>query len=134
MKFVLCTFLTLFSFVFSSTVLASEHGGGGGGGTYKELAPPFVVNLPDVRQSRFLQVAVAVSSPDEAVLHAVEAHAPLLRNNLIMLFTGQTKDVVTTREGREKLRADAEEVVNKALKEVGSHPIEALYFTSLVVQ
>jgi len=134
MRNILYTLLTLLSFFFSPTIFASDHGGGGGGGTYKEIVPPFIVNLPDARQSRFMQISVAAYSPNEEVLHAIETHSPLLRNNLIMLFTGQSKDVVITREGREKLRADAEEVINKALKGVGSPPIEALYFTSFVIQ
>ncbi|CAK0762539.1 flagellar FliL protein [Gammaproteobacteria bacterium] len=142
MKIILSIFFTLFAFFFSSTVFSSgggAHGGGAGAeggpaGNYKEITPPIVVNLPDPRQSRFMQISIAVSSPKPEVLAAMEAHHPLIRNNLIMLFASQEKEVVKTREGREKLRADAEEVVNKALKEVGSEPIEALYFTGLVVQ
>ncbi|CAK0781103.1 flagellar FliL protein [Gammaproteobacteria bacterium] len=133
MRTALYTLLTLFAFAFSNPAVSSGHGGGGGG-NYKEMAPPFVVNLPDPRQTHFMQVSVAVSAANEETLHAVEIHSPLLRNNLIMLFTSQSKEVVNSREGREKLRADAEEVVNKALKEVGVPPVDALYFTSLVVQ
>jgi len=126
--------LSAIIFAFSPSAFSSGGGGGGGTGNYKEISPPFVVNLADTRQSRLMQVTVAVESPDEEVRKAIDTHAPLIRNNLIMLFAAQSKDVVKTKEGREKLRMDAQEVVNKALKDVGVSPVDALYFTGLVVQ
>ncbi len=130
--YVLCI---LCAYAVSPMVLGESEGhGGGAGGNYKEITPPFVVNLPDPHQTRFMQVTVALSAKNEEALKAIDTHMPLLRNNLIMLFTSQEQDVIKTREGREKLRADAQEVVNKALKQVDAPPIDALYFTSLVVQ
>ncbi len=128
----------LLSLTLGASAYASSGGGGGGGSkgssNYQEIKPPFVVNLPDSRQLHFMQIAVAVSAKSEEALKALELHMPLIRNNLIMLFSGQSKEIVNTREGREKLRADAEDTVRKSLLEVGAPSIDALYFTSLVVQ
>ncbi len=136
MKTVLYAFFFLASVAFAPAVFSNEHEheGGGAEGTYKEMAPPFVVNLPDPHQTHFMQIQVAVSASNPVTLNAMDVHAPLLRNNLILLFTSQDRDVIKTKEGRNKLRLDAQIVVNKALKQVGVPPVDALYFTSLVVQ
>lgn len=133
MKVTLYTLMTLFVCFFSTTALSKDPEKGAGS-NYKEITPAFLVNLPDSRQVRIMQINIAVESSNPDVLAAIDTHEPLIRNNLIMLFAAQTKEVVRTREGREKLRADAEEVINKALKEVSALPIDALYFTGLVVQ
>ncbi|CAK0748508.1 flagellar FliL protein [Gammaproteobacteria bacterium] len=138
MKKVVPIFLAFVGLIFSHGTIASGDGGGGKGGgangNYLEITPPFVVNMPDSKRSRFMQVTVAVSAKNEETLKGISVHAPLIRNNLILLFTNQTADVATSREVREKLRKDAEETINKALKEVGLAPIDALYFTNLVIQ
>jgi len=138
MKKVVHVFFAFFGLILSQGAIASGHGGGGEGGpggNYLEITPPFVVNMPDAKRSRFMQVTVAVSAKKkEETLKGISVHAPLIRNNLILLFTNQSADVATSREVREKLRKDAEETINKALKEVGLAPIDALYFTNLVIQ
>jgi flagellar FliL protein len=65
----------------------------------------------------------------------VKRHMPVIRNNLVMLFSSQTRQSIATREGKEKIRADAQSEVQKILTDrTGKPVIEQLYFTSFVMQ
>ena len=103
---------------------------------YLPLDPPFVVNFEDNKtQIRFLQIAVEVMSRDATVLEAVKLHMPAIRNNLVILFSSQDAAAVSTREGKEQLRAATLSEINKILKkETGEAGLEAVYFTSFVMQ
>lgn len=103
--------------------------------TYLDFEQPFVVNFMDGEQMRYLQVSVAVMSHDATMAEVVKRHMPLIRNNLVMLFSSQSREQIMTREGKEKIRADAQAEVQKILKEQTGKPvIEALYLTSFVMQ
>ena len=53
-----------------------------------------------------------------------------------MLFSNQTHETIATREGKDQLRAQALEVVAKAIEAEGGtgKNVEQLYFTSFVMQ
>ncbi|NOX76113.1 MAG: hypothetical protein GXP17_05760 [Gammaproteobacteria bacterium] len=102
---------------------------------YLPLDPAFVVNFASQGKARFLQITVEVMTRDAAVPESVELHAPVIRNNLMLLFSSQTYDSVSTLEGKETLREEALEVVQQILEEETGDPgIEAVYFTSFVMQ
>ncbi len=102
---------------------------------YLSLEPPFVVNAEGQGSTHYLQVSMDVMARDPAVIEAVKKHMPVIRNNLIMLLSSQNQTVVATREGKEKLRADALAEIQKVLKEQTGEPgIEAVYFTIFVMQ
>jgi flagellar FliL protein len=103
---------------------------------YVGLDPPFVVNFDADQAVRFLQITVQVMSRDPATVEELKANDPMVRNDLLMLFGNQKYDVLSTRTGKEKLRADALTAVRKIIGGVGGKPehIEAVYFTSFVMQ
>lgn len=102
---------------------------------YLDFEQPFVVNFQDEGQLRYLQITVSVMASQQAAIDAVKRHMPLIRNNLVMLFSGMSRDAALSREGKEKIRKDAEAEVQKVLKEQTGKPgIKALYFTSFVMQ
>lgn len=103
--------------------------------TYLDFDQPFVVNFQDEGALRYLQITISVMATDPKVIDAVKHHMPLIRNNLVMLFSGQTRETIISREGKEKIRADAQAEVQKILKEQTGNPgIKSLYFTSFVMQ
>ena len=72
---------------------------------------------------------------DKEIVEAVELHMPMIRNNLIILFSGQTYNELQTDEGRELLKQDAlKEVQNIMQQEMGRPGIEKLLFTNFVMQ
>lgn len=101
---------------------------------YYEISDPFIVNLAE-EPGRFLQVSVQMMAYEQEVIDAVERHMPVIRNNLLLLFSSQTLERINTREGKENLRQQAIEEVREVLDEQ-SEPaaLENVLFTSLVVQ
>ncbi|MDO9451373.1 MAG: flagellar basal body-associated FliL family protein [Stagnimonas sp.] len=119
---------------------ADEHGEGHGdakgaaSSDFALLAPQFVVNLNDEEAMRFLQVEVQVIAKKTAALDAVRINDPLVRNRLMLLFSSQTYHALLTREGKEKLQADAAAEINKVLDEQKKPHINGVVFTNLVMQ
>lgn len=102
---------------------------------YLSLDPAFVVNFAESSKARFLQVSVEVMTRKPEVEAQVATHMPVIRNNLVLLFSSQTYDSVSTLEGKELLREEALGVVQKILEEETGDPgVEAVYFTSFVMQ
>ena len=102
---------------------------------YLPIDPAFVVNFASQGKARFLQITVEVMTRDETVPDKVKLHMPVIRNNLMLLFSTQTYDTASTLEGKESLREEALEVIQQILEEETGDPgIEAVYFTSFVMQ
>ena len=100
------------------------------------LDPPFVVNFENDQQVRFLQITAQLMSRDVATIELLKANDPVVRNDLLLLFGGQKYSVISTREGKEQLRAQTLTAVRKVVAEAGGRPerVEAVYFTSFVMQ
>ena len=100
------------------------------------LDPPFVVNFDAEQAVRFLQIAVQVESRDPATIELLKSNDPVLRNDLLLLFSNQKYAQLSSREGKEALRSQALEAVRKVVAAAGGHAerLEAVYFTSFVMQ
>lgn len=102
---------------------------------YIPIDPAFVVNFASQGKARFLQVTVEVMTREPEVPEKIKLHMPVIRNNLMLLFSNQTYDKVSTLEGKEALREEALTVVQEILEtETGDPGVEAVYFTSFVMQ
>lgn len=104
---------------------------------YLPLEPAFVVTFRegDGEALRYLQVGVTLMSHDPAAISVAKDADPVVRDNLVALFSSQKFEVVSEAAGREKLQADALVAVRKIVqKRLGRPGIEALYFTSFVIQ
>lgn len=123
------------------TKAAEEHKGApevthGANVAYLDLTPPFVVNL-DSQESdvRYLQVAVSVMVKKEADLEIVKKHMPMIRHNLVLLFSSLDFAEVRTTEGKIKLTERALKVIQDAMKKVvGAPVVEAVFLPSIVGQ
>ncbi|WP_296217205.1 flagellar basal body-associated protein FliL [Pseudomonas sp. UBA2684] len=102
---------------------------------YEELAPAFVVNFNHNGRARYMQVSVALMARDQVALDALKVHMPVLRNRLVMLFSGQDFEALVTPVGKEMLRQQATASVQElAQKETGQLAVEQVLFTNLVLQ
>lgn len=103
---------------------------------YTSLHPPLVVNFKDaVGDSHFMQITMEVMARDQDVINSIRDHTPAIRNGLILLFSGAVYEEVTTRQGKEQLLADGLAEIKKVMEETGGESaVEAVYFTSLVIQ
>ncbi|HUQ11060.1 MAG TPA: flagellar basal body-associated FliL family protein [Steroidobacteraceae bacterium] len=103
---------------------------------YVNLDPPFVVNFEAEAAVRFLQVTIGVMTRDPAMETLIKDNDPRVRNDMLMILSGQNYASVSTTEGKEELRKRCLEAVRTIVKELHGEPakIEALYFTSFVMQ
>jgi flagellar protein FliL len=102
---------------------------------YEVLAPAFVVNFNYKGRQRYMQVTVALMGRDKAELDALHEHMPVLRNNLVMLFSGQDFESLATPVGKEMLRQQTTASVQAlAQKETGKLAVEQVLFTNIVLQ
>ena len=102
---------------------------------YEVLAPAFVVNYNYKGRQRYMQVSVALMGRDKAELDALHEHMPVLRNNLVMLFSGQDFEALSTPVGKEMLRQQTTASVQAlAQKETGKMAVEQVLFTNIVLQ
>jgi flagellar FliL protein len=103
---------------------------------YSKFDPPFVVNFQNKGMMRFLQVSIEVMTRSPATAELIKQHDAKLRNDLLMLLGGQTYETLSSREGKEQLRAEALKAVADVVEAEGGRPetVEQLYFTSFVMQ
>ena len=99
------------------------------------LIPAFIANYNQNGRQRYMQVSITLQGRDQADLDALKAHMPVIRNNLVMLFSGQDFATLATPVGQEMLRQKATASVQEvAHKELGKVVIEQLLFTNFVLQ
>ncbi|MFT5446391.1 MAG: flagellar FliL protein [Gammaproteobacteria bacterium] len=102
---------------------------------YHEFKPEIVVNFPGAGQPRYMQMSLTAVTGDEAAIAALELHAPAIRNDLLMLFSGIEPEPLATREGKEKMLNSALETVRGIMqKRYGQEAVEEMYFTRFVMQ
>jgi flagellar FliL protein len=75
-------------------------------------------------------------SRDMTVVESLKNFEPAVRNDLVMLYSGQDNATLMTVEGKEKLRAATLAIIRKVLDSEGANGqgLEAVYFTSFVIQ
>lgn len=106
-----------------------------GAAKYIYMEPAFVLNYGSTGRMRYLrtEVVLRVSSVEAAA--RVTQHKPYLRNNLVMLLSAQSDDVMNTAQGRETLRKVALDEVRALMQKLeGTADIDDLYFSNFVVQ
>ena len=82
-----------------------------------------------------MQITLEVLSRDQVIIDEVRNHAAVIRNSLILMYGSVNYDFVTTREGKEKMLADAlEEIRGIIERETGETGVEAVFFTNLIIQ
>ena len=102
---------------------------------FEPMAPAFVANFNQNGRQRYMQVSITLQGRDQADLDALKAHMPVIRNNLVMLFSGQDFATLASPVGQEMLRQKATASVQEvAHKELGKVVIEQLLFTNFVLQ
>lgn len=102
---------------------------------YVPLQPPFVVNYGGKGRLKYLRAELSVRVVDPQLANAIRHHLPYIRNELVLLFSRQTEEVVNSTQGREDLRKKALEAVQAVvLAEDELEGVEDLFFTNFVVQ
>ena len=102
---------------------------------YVPIDPAFTVNFRGGAGARYLQVAVEAMTREPDVEAQIKRHMPVIRNDLTLLFSSKSARDLSTIEGKETLRAETLASIQKVLEtETGKPGVEAVYFTSFVMQ
>ena len=102
---------------------------------FESMAPAFVANFNQNGRQRYMQVSITMLARNQADLDALKVHMPVIRNNLVMLFSGQDFATLASPVVQEMLRQKATASVQEvAQKELGKVVIEQLLFTNFVLQ
>ena len=104
------------------------------GAVFYAIDPPLVVNFEDGSAVRFLQISMEVMAKDQKAIDSVQKNMPLIRNNLLLLMSNRDYQSMMSREGKEKLRAEALTEIKNVQKKQGGDDIDDVLFTSFVVQ
>ena len=102
---------------------------------YFDFKPPFIVNYQWSGRQRYVQISLSVMTRNQAAVDAIQKHMPLIRNNLVMVFSSQDFEMLRTAEGKEAVRKAALDEMQKILlEEMGEPGIEQVLFTNFVMQ
>ncbi|GAB2533068.1 flagellar basal body-associated FliL family protein [Rhodanobacter koreensis] len=102
---------------------------------YLPMDPAFVVNFRDDDSLRYLQVGVTLMSHDPDAIAAAKNADPVIRDALVSLFSSKDYSIISDPAGRQKLQQQALAAVREIVqKRLGRPGIDALYFTSFVMQ
>ena len=99
---------------------------------YLEMSPKFTVNLD--RRNKYLVVKIQLMVEGKDYVEKVKKHLPVLRHELIMLYSGRSVAKLQTMEQREALRQETKKVITKALAEhSNSDGFRDVFFTEFLV-
>ncbi|WP_086932484.1 flagellar basal body-associated FliL family protein [Agarilytica rhodophyticola] len=102
---------------------------------YYALKPPIIVSFDSRGRQRLMQAEITLLTRSEAVVANIETHMPMIRNALVMLIGGQLFEEIQTAEGKELLRVQCLQELQRLMeKETGEPGIEQVLFTNLVMQ
>ena len=136
--------LVLVTAFFSPFLQAEENENGGGEegeaevqAIYLPIKPAFVVNYGGAGRLRYIKTDVSVRVADIAAANAVRFHMPYVRNSLLMLLASQTSEIVSSQEGKEKIRRDALKEIRDIIETEESLPrsdVVEVFFNNFIVQ
>lgn len=105
------------------------------GAIYIPLKPSFVVNYGGPGRLKYIKADISVRLQDGQAADSVRHHMPYIRNNLVMLFSAQTEESISSQEGKDALRKEAlQEVREVLMNEDQQEGVVDLYFNAFLIQ
>lgn len=118
-------------FLSTGSVQASESSGNAVGPKYAKLEP-ITVNLQGLVQYLQASITLKVASPQAE--EAIKLYMPMIRHELILLFSSKEAGQVTSPEGKQKLIDETRRAANKAISLTEKQGVTEVLFESFVVQ
>lgn len=102
---------------------------------YIPIKPALIVNYGGVGRLKYIKADIALRLQNNAAADSVRHHMPYIRNNLVMLFSAQSDESISSQEGKEALRQEALQVVRDVIKkEDQAEGVVDLYFNAFLIQ
>ncbi|MEQ1604124.1 MAG: flagellar basal body-associated FliL family protein [Pyrinomonadaceae bacterium] len=93
--------------------------------------PPFIVNLADTEQARYLRMTVSLGVAGEEGEKPDQLFITRIRNAMLAVLSEKSSDQILTVEGKTKLRKD----LLQAAKAASEEPeVKAIYITDFIIQ
>lgn len=92
---------------------------------------PFIVNLADSPEVRYLKVTMKLEMDSFAAVEDVKARTPQIRDTILVLLTSLDSVTARSPQGKHKLREDVTQRVNGLLPKKS---VKSAYFTEFVIQ
>ena len=115
---------------------AAEEKGGGEHGVVADASAiadldPFIVNLADSPEIRYLKVTMKVEADNAGTVEQIKARTPQIRDAILVLLTSLDSATARSPQGKHKLRDDITERINGLLPKKS---VKSTYFTEFVIQ
>lgn len=104
--------------------------GAGGAGTVFTLEP-FIVNIYDGQELRYLKVKVEMEMANPAVKAELDGRLAAMRDAILVVLTSKTLQDIQDIQGKNQLR---EEILAAVSKIVAQGKVTKVYFTDFVIQ
>jgi flagellar FliL protein len=102
---------------------------------YHSLKPVFVVNLPPGSGAKMMQIGIDVMVRNPELMEFIKTNDPMIRHQLLNLFSTQDATKLRKRSGKEKLQEEVKKVIQQIVTDQGGPgSVEAVYFTGFVMQ
>ncbi|MEQ1795930.1 MAG: flagellar basal body-associated FliL family protein [Nitrospira sp.] len=92
---------------------------------------PFIVNLADSPDIRYLKLTVKLEVENEGVSTNLASRIPQLRDTILVLLSSKDSTTIRTPQGKFQLRDEITQRINGLLPKPG---VKTAYFTDFVVQ
>ncbi len=92
---------------------------------------PFIVNLADSPEVRYLKVTMKLEMDSFAAVEDVKARTPQIRDTILVLLTSLDSVTARSPQGKHKLREDVTQRINGLLPKKS---VKSAYFTEFVIQ
>lgn len=109
---------------------SKEHGNVGVPGAMFDL-DPFIVNLSDVPESRYLKLTVKLELDRPDIAAELSTRIPQVRDTILILLSSKDTAGLRNPQGKFQLRDELTQRVNALLPKSG---VRSAYFTEFVVQ
>jgi flagellar FliL protein len=115
---------------------AGGHGGAAAGGAASPAAnifplEPFIVNIYDGQELRYLKVKVELEMVGPAVKGEIEGRLAPIRDSVLILLSAKTLQDIQDVQGKNTLK---DEILGAINKNIPPGKISKVYFTDFVVQ
>ncbi|HEX2055461.1 MAG TPA: flagellar basal body-associated FliL family protein [Nitrospiraceae bacterium] len=92
---------------------------------------PFIVNLADAPEIRYLKLTVKLDLDRAAAVDEVKQRTPQIRDSILVLLTSKDSATIRTPQGKAQLRDEITQRVNGLLPKPA---VRSAYFTEFVIQ
>lgn len=115
-----------------SRVTSASEGSKEAAGNSSLVMEPFILNLENRGEPKYIKVSIALELKDASSLEMVKAKQAPLRDAIIALISSKTADDILSQEGKMQFKDELVLTINQILKK--GNTVKNVYFTELIIQ